>query len=152
MSIAFVHLVYVPLPVNAGGRVRETGLCDRLALRYISAALKTARVPCRVWDRELDPFSLPALVEPVRSGQSAIAFFATPQTGEDICVLIASLRTRGFAQPILVMGQPGESVDRLLDAGADAALFGEPEQTMVEWIDAYNQGRRHPDVPGVAFA
>jgi len=125
---------------------------EPLGLEYLAAILKRAGRHGTVLDEALDPDAVEDLPGTVARGSvDAVGFYTNDGITDTVVSDIKRLRAAGCELPILVGGPASSEPAPFLDAGADIAVIGEGEVTLLEVIQWLEGEREKITLRGVAW-
>jgi len=115
---------------------------EPLGLEYLAAVLKRDGRRGTILDEALDPDGVEDLPTTVARGDvDAVGFYTNDGITTTVVADILRLREAGCDLPILVGGPASSEPAPFLDAGADIAVIGEGEVTLLEVI-LWLEGKR----------
>jgi radical SAM superfamily enzyme YgiQ (UPF0313 family) len=153
--VARVLLIQPPLKSDelfSRGSKSSASIIPPLGLAYISAYLREHGHTCRILDGVATPIGIGEVVDLTREydvvGVTVVSTYAV-RAGE----LIQAIKKANPRKPVVV-GGPHVTVlpESLLEKGADFAVVGEGERTMLELVDCLTAGDgRVENVSGLVF-
>lgn len=125
---------------------------EPLGLEYLVAVLKRAGRQGTLLDEALRPEDVDALPQTVAAaGVDAVGFYTNDGITRTVCNDIRRLREAGCDLPILIGGPAASAPKVFLEAGADMAVIGEGEVSLLEVVDWLEGSREKSSLRGVAW-
>lgn len=129
---------------------------ENLALGYLAAALRSYKIPTEILDSHLNMIHHDQTVEMIlQKNPSVLGISASAQDSiASTFNVVKLLRERGYSGHIILGGHfPTYEPDKVLNhsPGIDSVCRGEGEQTIVELVQALEQGKPLSEVKGITY-
>lgn len=148
--VLFIQPPLLPDELFARGSKQSASIIPPLGLAYMAAYLQQHGHHCRIYDgiAEPQPFSS---ITTMASDYDVVGITVVSAYAKRAIELLHALRESNVETPLVVGGphvtaMPGD----LLGEGADYAVIGEGEQTMLELVEALSAGGKSiGEIPGL---
>jgi radical SAM superfamily enzyme YgiQ (UPF0313 family) len=153
-SIQRIALVYLPASEDYPFSFMPEHFQKRpgLGLRYLVAALKANGYQVDLFDCLFDSTRARGLAGELNAGRyDLIGFSATHASIGRVASVVSGLDRAFYAGRLIVGGPASSQLDPVFAAGADVAVIGEADETIVSLVRAYEGHTGFDEVRGIAF-
>ncbi|MFZ5451698.1 MAG: B12-binding domain-containing radical SAM protein [Thermodesulfobacteriota bacterium] len=155
--MARIILIQPPLSdaeLYARGSKNSASIIPPLGLAYIAAYLKAHGHTCFIVDGIAESWSLPEVVSKAKT-YDVVGITVMSSYALRAIELLAAVKSEGEATPVIAGGPHVTALpESMLRRGADFAVIGEGEQTMlelVEWLGGVRERAALREIPGIGF-